>query len=152
MLKKLMAAILICLLLAAPGFCANQTPWGQGDIHPQLGRQLPYDLVYLGQDRGGVSTMVSGSTAIPLGYSVVKKEVGSAVALTLANGIPGQILHFTISSYSESDPGSPTLTPTTKTGFASLEFNAAGDSVTLLYVDNTSGWVLIGSNSVTVNQ
>ena len=143
--------IFLCLLLTIPGYCATRINWGGTDRTRQLGRQLPYDLVSLGQSRDGVSTMVSASTAIPLGYSVVKKQVYSSKALVLADGVEGQVLHLTISVYSSSDP-EVLLAPTTKTGFASLQFNAVGDSATLLYIDDTSGWVLIGSNSVTINQ
>jgi len=158
-MKRILAlALLICLLLSIPypGYCTNKIPWGQGDIHPQLGRQLPYDWLYLGQSRDGVSvgvsTMVSDLTAVPLGYGVIRKYIGATVgqAGTLADGVPGQIL--TIVIYTRDPSGTFILTPSRKSGFASLTFDAVGDSVTLLYTGENYGWMLMGVNSVTVNQ
>lgn len=96
MRKTLFLAILICLLLSIPGYCATRNPWGQVDTHPLLGRELPYDLVYLGQSRDGtsvgVSQMASDITAVPLGYGVVLKYIPVTVgqAGTLADGSPAR--------------------------------------------------------------
>ena len=38
----------------------------------------------------------------------------------------------------------------TKTGWDDIAFNAALDSVTLLYVDDSIGWIVVGTNSVTI--
>ncbi len=139
------------LALVSTGWCINYNNWGGTDIDPLLRRELPYDMIHFGAGRDGVSTMVSGSLAIPLGYSIVHKQVYSNKGLTLADGVPGQVITIDISVYSNSD-GAPKLTPTTKTGFASISFDAVGDSVTLWFHDSTIGWTIIGTNSVTVNQ
>ena len=65
-------------------------------------------------------------------------------ALTLADGTAGQIktiVHVV-------DGGSGILTPTTPLGYATITFNAAGDSVTLQFF--TQGWAIIGSKGVTI--
>ena len=41
--------------------------------------------------------------------------------------------------------GTGTLTPTTKKGYATIAFSVAGDAATLMYVDDTEGWIVIGS-------
>jgi hypothetical protein len=99
----------------------------------------------------GSTTSDADSLAIPVTHRYVAKTTGAdAEALTLADGYPGQEL--TISLVTDGG-GDGTLTPTTKSGFTTIVFANAGDTVTLLYVDDTTGWVIIGiagakSNSV----
>ena len=132
--------------MVSVGYCAEANNWGNTDLDPLLRRQLPYDFIHAGPDRGGVSTMVSGTLAIPVSYSVVLMQVGSAMPRTLANGLAGQILTIVVST----GTSTTVLTPTTKTGFTTISFNAVADSVTLLYIDDTIGWLVIGQNSVTI--
>ena len=69
---------------------------------------------------------------------------GGAEALTLANGAAGQVLHLFLGT----DGGDGTLTPTTKTGFATIVFADAGDRATLYYVNDTIGWIILGLTGV----
>jgi len=69
---------------------------------------------------------------------------GASQALTLANGSVGEvkiIVHVV-------DGGSAVLTPTTKIGFSTITFTAAGDSAMLIYT--SAGWAIVGSNGVTI--
>jgi len=69
---------------------------------------------------------------------------GVSQALTLANGTVGEmkiIVHAV-------DGGSAVLTPTTKIGFSTVTFAAAGDSVTLIYT--SAGWAILASYNVTI--
>jgi len=111
----------------------------------------------------GVTTNVSGETNLTsaaLAYGVIiLADTGSldgsnARYIALADGTPGQMV--TIQLYAAT-AGTLYITDDkviastmTKTGWDDLAFNAALDSVTLLFVDTTYGWVVIGSNSVTV--
>lgn len=84
--------------------------------------------------------------AIPVTHKVVNKTTGAdSEALTLANGTPGQVLviHLAVDG-----GGTGTLTPTTKTGFATIVFADAKDTAALLYVDDTTGWVILGTAGV----
>ncbi|MGE0425416.1 MAG: hypothetical protein AB7O88_24360 [Reyranellaceae bacterium] len=84
--------------------------------------------------------------AIPVTHAVVMKTTGAdAEALTLANGTSGQILNIVLA---EDGGGTGTLTPATKTGFSNIVFADAGDVAALRYVDDTVGWVLIGTAGV----
>ena len=65
---------------------------------------------------------------------------GASQALTLANGVVGQIK---IISHVV-DGGSAVLTPTTKIGFSTITFTAVGDSATLIYT--ASGWDIVALN------
>lgn len=71
-------------------------------------------------------------------------STGSAQALTLADGVNGQIkniIHVV-------DGGSGVLTPTTKTGYSTITFTSAGDSAVLEFV-TTQGWCVISLNGAT---
>ena len=83
---------------------------------------------------------VSATTAVTLFTST-----GASQALTLGDGTNGQIktiVHVV-------DGGSGILTPTTKTGYTTITFTAAGDSATLMFL-TTRGWIIIGTRGVTV--
>ena len=92
-------------------------------------------------DDDALTTTVAGAVlAIPVTHAYVAKTTGGAEALTLANGKPGQILQITLVAQS----GTGTITPATMTGFATIVLTAVGDFCTLLYVDDTVGWMLLG--------
>jgi len=112
---------------------------------------------------GGAFTMEPGSTftdsrfsgsaavaadvlAIPVTARYVAKTTGAdAEALTLANGVAGQRLNIALVV---DGGGTGTLTPTTKSGFTTIVFADKGDVVDLEYVDDTVGWVIVGSAGV----
>jgi hypothetical protein len=88
----------------------------------------------------GATTKAGAVLAVPVTHRFVTMTTGGVEALTLANGAPGQLLTITLGT----DGGDGTLTPATCTGFATIVFADAKDTVTLLYVDDTVGWVLVG--------
>lgn len=95
----------------------------------------------------GSTTCAADVLAIPVTHEVVVKTTGAdAEALTLANGIQGQILCIVLGT---DGGGDGTLTPTTKTGFATIVFADAGDIATLKYVDDSAGWIILGTAGVT---
>lgn len=94
-------------------------------------------------DISGATTSAADSLAIPVTHRYVAKTTGGdAEALTLADGVPGQ--RITISLVTDGG-GDGTLTPATCTGFATIVFADAKDTATLEYIDDTIGWILIGS-------
>lgn len=96
--------------------------------------------------KAGSTTVDADVLAIPVTHGVVAKTTGiDAEALTLANGEVGQLLKIYLAT---DGGGSGTLTPTTKTGFATIVFADAGDQVTLLYVDDTIGWIITEATGV----
>lgn len=98
------------------------------------------DLTYTATMRVSTDSL-SGAGAVSVSKDTTKyTSTGVAQALTLADGADGQIkriLHVV-------DGGSGVLTPTTKTGFSTVTFTNAGESVTLEFVA-TQGWIVIGS-------
>jgi hypothetical protein len=94
----------------------------------------------------GTTTVAADALAIPVTHAYVAKTTGAdAEALTLANGEPGQELLINLTT---DGGGDGTLTPTTKTGFATIVFADAGDRATLRYINDTIGWVIIGLSGV----
>ncbi len=83
---------------------------------------------------------------IPTTHPYVSKVTGAdAEALTLADGVPGQILVINLKT---DGGGSGTLTPATSTGFATIVFADAGDQAVLFYVNDSMGWIIIGLTGV----
>ena len=82
--------------------------------------------------------------------AVTKVATGFALngvnALTLANGTNGQIK--TIVCTAVTAAGTATLTPTTCSGFTTVAFTAAGQTLTLQYF-TTGGWVILSVRGAT---
>jgi hypothetical protein len=90
---------------------------------------------------GSVQSL-SGAGAVNITTATTKlTTTGSAQALTLADGVNGQIKNIVHAV----DGGSAVLTPTTKTGFSTITFTAAGDSAQLQYF-TTQGWMIVALN------
>lgn len=90
---------------------------------------------------------LSGAGAVSVTKDTTKfTSTGVGDALTLANGTDGQIKRI----IHDVDGGSGILTPATKTGYTTVTFTNAGDSVTLEYV-TTRGWIVVGSFGVTIS-
>lgn len=107
---------------------------------------LPDDSGAVVFSPGGTTTSAADALAIPVTHAIVAKTTGAdAEALTLANGENGQVLTIDLAT---DGGGDGTLTPTTKSGFTSIVFADAGDNATLMYVDDTVGWIILGTAGV----
>ncbi len=109
--------------------------------------------VYATGAKAGVTTMVSTATSIAgayLSYGMIQKDLDdpSDQAGELQDGVQGQMVTIQLLTKAA---GNYVLTPTRKTGYTTLTFDTAKDSITLLYLDGTSGWIIVGNNGVTVN-
>jgi len=92
------------------------------------------------------TTSAADSLAIPITAQVVSKTTGAdAEALTLADGTAGQILVIVLTT---DGGGVGTLTPTSATGWATCVFADAGDTLALIFVDATVGWLILGTAGV----
>lgn len=92
------------------------------------------------------TTSIADALAIPVTHGYVAKTTGGdAEALTLVDGSPSQILVINLTT---DGGGDGTLTPATATGWATIVFADAGDQATLMYVDDTTGWVIFGLKGV----
>jgi len=97
---------------------------------------------------GGSAQSLSGPGAVTVTEVLTEfTSTGTGDALTLANGVTGQIKVIVyIAEAAGADTG--VLTPSTKIGYTTITFTAIGDSATLMYT--SLGWAVIGSDGVTV--
>lgn len=104
------------------------------------------NLQNTGVANGGVTSLATIDTGVPLTFALVKKAISTTgtSADTLPNGTPGQMMTILITS---AVSGTWTLTPTTASGIKSVAFNAAGQSASFLYLNDTNGWILLGTGS-----
>lgn len=108
----------------------------------QTGEGSPNMFHTLAPSDTATVSVAADELAIPVTHAIVNKTTGGdAEALTLANGKPGQVLQIILTTDGNGDG---TLTPTTKTGFATIVFADAGDKATLYYVNDTVGWIILG--------
>jgi len=94
-------------------------------------------------------TVTSASTIVDVTSAITTIASGaSALPLTLAVGTSaGQLKFITMIT---DGGGTATITPTTLLGNSTIAFDAVGQSVLLLYLDATSGWVVISNQGATL--
>jgi len=98
---------------------------------------------------GDTLTEVLAATTdtIPLTHPIVKLDssAGAVTTLTLPNGEPGQIL--VLQSIDDNDMD---VTPTTSYGWSAAALDQTGDTLVLLYANDTAGWIILSSFGDTV--
>ena len=107
------------------------------------------DTVLLGisQSARGTESVIADALAIPITSAIILKTTGGdAETLSLANGTPGQIININLDTDGN---GAGTLAATTLTGWATIVFADAGDAATLMYIDDTVGWIILGCYGLT---
>lgn len=91
---------------------------------------------------GGKTTLNAGG-AVVLTHSIIEWTTTGGDAGSLADGEKGQILTVVIVT----DGGTGTITPSGNyTGWATVVLADDIDSVTFLYVDDTVGWIVLGTS------
>ena len=100
-------------------------------------------------DTNDASTSVAADAlVIPVTHGFVSKTSGAdAEALTLADGVAGQLL---VVSLTTAGGGACTLTPATATGWATAVITIVGDTLVMLYVDDDMGWILLNTMGTAV--
>jgi hypothetical protein len=101
--------------------------------------------VVIGHGLTGSIQSLSGAGAVNLTTLITAITSTGANALTLANGVSGQIKIL----FMVVDGGDATLTPTSKTGYTTIVFNDASDSCMLVY-SSTLGWSVLSNNGCTI--
>lgn len=87
----------------------------------------------------------SGSNiAVDLTKAISVVSVDGTSSLAIAAGVDGQVKTIVLTTTQ-----TVTITPTQRNGYASIAVDAAGDSVTLLYL--ASAWHVIGGSGFTLN-
>ena len=96
----------------------------------------------------GTTEAVNSATALSLNTMISElTTAGSGLAMTLANGVVGQIKIITMVV---DGGGTATLTPATFANGTSIAFADVNDTVMLVYA-NTIGWVVVSNSGATVS-
>jgi hypothetical protein len=161
-MKKIILLFLVIFLMlfhiVSVGDCA-ENKWGQTDLHRLLKKVMPGYLQAAGTSFDESMSLSSSQSEALGGYNIIYKDISSTTLAgntggvgTLANGTKGEVTTILITNVGVAGDttGEWVLTPTTRTGFESLTFDAQSDRATLLYVDDTTGWIYLSSDSVTV--
>ena len=87
-------------------------------------------------------SQAAGSTATAvITHPILRITATEACVLTLPNGNPGQMIKIITMGDFDTD-----VTPTTSTEVTAIALDDTGDSCTLLYANDTDGWLIIGTN------
>ena len=96
----------------------------------------------------GTTEAVNSATALSLNTMISElTTAGSGLAMTLADGVVGQIKIITMVV---DGGGTATLTPNTFANGTSIAFDAVNETVMLVYA-NTIGWVVVSNSGATVS-
>ena len=96
----------------------------------------------------GTTEAVNSATALSLDTMVSElTTAGSGLAMTLANGVVGQVKIITMVV---DGGGTATLTPATFANGTTIAFDAVNETVMLVYA-NTIGWVVVSNSGATVS-
>ena len=96
------------------------------------------------------NAITAAGTFNPTGGNRSYVTLNGTIAVTLADGVQGQILHIYCRDITSA--GTTTITPTNKAGFTSIAFDAVGETATLMFADGGSGqWYLISSFGATIS-
>jgi hypothetical protein len=107
--------------------------------------------------KAGVTTNVSTEstlTSAALAYGVISLQVGTAKTIGLDDGVAGQMITIICSVRDGANAViSKTAFPVTthSFGWATITFDTQGDYITLLWLDNTTGWVVVQNEGCTVS-
>jgi len=98
---------------------------------------------FIGFSNSVTAQTVSTTAAVSVATALTLLTTTDTTASTLADGtIVGQIKIIVY----DVDSGSTVCTPTTASGFSTITFTDAGDTIVLLWT-TTRGWVCIGGSS-----
>ena len=93
--------------------------------------------------------LTAATGVVSVTTAITTMATAAVSAYSLANGTPGQTKHIVMIT----DGGNAVITvatpgmPGTDT---TLTFDTVGDACTLLFIDTTSGWSVVGNNGVAV--
>ena len=88
----------------------------------------------------------TGTEVINTTAAITTLTSTGAFAASLAAGTTGMLKFITAIAIS----GNVTVTPALLLGYSTITFNSTGDTVLLMYLDATSGWVIISNNGATL--
>ena len=102
-----------------------------------------------------VVSTISHLTSASLAYGYLRRTQDSPANITvdLEEGVPGQMVTIQLTAKAAGNyiiSKTCTATPVTTTGWSLLTFDTALDQITLLYMDSTTGWIVVSNAGVTI--
>jgi len=94
----------------------------------------------------GVVVIPTSTTELNVSYKT-NKVVVTTRTVTLGSGTPNQVLHIVAI---DRVSGTLTIAPSLATGWSKATMDSDGEALTLLYVDSTTGWVILGYSGTTI--
>lgn len=147
-----------CPSAISDAYCTELGTVLNGVVYGQYTGDVKFKSYLYSNGRYGENTSIiyeSSSTpvsAYQIAYSVIQKRVGGAggvdgagLGTRLPNGISGQVL--TLQMIYREGSGTWVITPITKSGFTTITMDAVGEFATLIYMGDTLGWCLQGTNA-----
>jgi hypothetical protein len=107
--------------------------------------------------KAGVTTNVSTEstlTSAALSYGVISMVSGIAKTIGIDDGVPGQMVTIVSTTKEEENVTiSKTAFPVTthSFGWSTIVFDTQGDWLTMLWLDNVTGWVVIQNSGCTIS-
>ena len=114
----------------------------------QVSKFIGYLPSYLGYAQAP-QALTAATGAVSVTHAITTMATGALSAYTLANGTVGQTKYIILivdggnAVITVATPGMPGTDTT-------LTFDTVGDACTLLFLDTTSGWTVVGNNGVVV--
>ena len=163
MRSKLLFLLLILGLVASPVFAYrsggsyNEGFPGRidGSITATGSMKFKSNFFASGHD-DGATNMASGASHISSAWlafgMIIKDEIDAPSDQTrsIANGTVGQMVTIQLTTKTNSNWIIGADGPIVTTGWTTITFDTSGDSITLLWLDDTRGWIIIGNNGCTI--
>ena len=162
--NRILALLVMLALIAGVAYATGvTTSWTSSDVREvnyltpgaqktQLGTRLQGVAGITGT--GGIACSTSYVSCNTVATTATKRfyfgisGASYGISYALADGVQNQTVTFNL----KTDGGKDLIiTPTTKTGFTNATLNDANDSVTMQYIDDTTGWVITGNSAATIN-
>ncbi len=108
-----------------------------------------------GHDDGSTS-MASDASHISsawLAFGIITKveiDAPSDQTRHIVDGVPGQMVTIQLTTKTNSNWIIGDDRPIVNTGWSTITFDTSGDSITLLWLDDTNGWIIVGNNGCTI--
>ena len=163
-MKKVLLILALAVLLATPAFASvglkvNGVMYGTAtDLNIGCGSgvsalvtndgsvynlECSPNIFNAGVANGAAVSFTTGGLGVPTTAGAIVLQITSTVGQTASLGpaVPGQIISIFVSSVSGS--GTMAIIPSKATGFYGVNFTAAKQIATLLYLNDTAGWILL---------
>ena len=114
------------------------------------GSRLTFNLMQSGTGTSGATSLGTGDQDVQRGFSLTYKDIGSGAETGIIHrGLPGELITIIITADSG---GSWKLTDSTSTSWSEILFDTIDQTISLLYISDTVGWIQFGNTDAAVTR